>query len=598
MRGRLLLIILLFCCAAANAQRTTYYIHPGQGNDANSGVSSSQAWKTFNRINQLTLQPGDLVKVLAAGAFHGSLVLRAKGTAKQPVKIKFVPGRYDFFPDSAVKKALHISNTNDQPYEPKAIALAFDSCEQVQVDAQGATFMFRGKMIETFVNYSHNIRINGLTYDYQRPTVSELTVTAVGDDHADAVIHPDSKFSIRDSLLTWIGEGWHYRAGTYWQVFDPLANDLSRMEIDTQGLRFVLQDEGTVRIFFKKDPGFKKGCTYQNRDVTRDCAGIFMQYSSNITLSNIHINFMHGMGVVSQYCRNIKMDSINVRPAAGSGRTCAAWADILHFSGCSGAIEVNNSYLSAANDDAINVHGTYLKILDKTAPNKLLVAFMHPQTFGFNAFAAGDSIAYIHPESLLSTGENVIVSVAKVNDKQYLLTLKKNIPAAVNTGDVVENTSATPQVWVHNSTLAEIPTRGLLVSTRRKVRIDHNTFERMHMSAILISDDASSWYESGMVKDVSISNNTFNNCGEPVINIHPENMVSGTAAVHNNIAVTHNTFQLQGKALLTAKSTANIHFSSNTIKAVIAAKGIDEFLKFEQCRGVHVADNKVLNIHQ
>lgn len=577
--------------------KTTYYIHPGHGNDANSGVHPAQAWKTFSRINQLILQPGDVVEVLAAGAFHGSLVLRAKGTARQPVKIKFAPGRYDFFPDSAFKKALHISNTNDQPYEPKAIALVFDSCEQVQVDAQGAIGMFRGKMIETFVNYSRNVHINGLTYDYQRPTVSELRVTAVANDHADAIIHADSKFSIRDSLLTWIGEGWRYRPGSYWQVFDPVANDLSRMEIDTQGLRFIVQDNNTVRIFFKKDPGFKKGCTYQNRDVTRDCAGIFMQYSTNITLSNIHINFMHGMGVVSQYCRNIKMDSITVRPAEVSGRTCAAWADILHFSGCSGTIEVNNSYLSAANDDAINVHGTYLKILEKTAPNKLLVAFMHPQTFGFNAFASGDSIAYIHPESLLSTGENSIVSVAKVNDKQYLLTLKNNIPDTVSTGDVVENTTATPQVWVHNTTLTRIPTRGLLVTTRRTVRIDHNTFERTHMSAILINGDASGWYESGMVKDVTISNNTFNNCGEPAINIHPENTVNGTAAVHNNIAVTHNTFQLQGKELLAAKSTANINFRDNTIQAVSAAKGTDEFLKFEHCTGVQVADNKVAGIH-
>jgi hypothetical protein len=258
---------------------------------------------------------------------------------------------------------------------------------------------------------------------------------------------------------------------------------------------------------------------------------------------------------------------------------------------------VNNSYLSAANDDAINVHGTYLKILKIAVPNKLLVAFMHPQTFGFNAFAPGDSIAYIHPESLLSTGENSIVSVEKVNDKQYLLTLKNNISTAVSTGDVVENTTATPQVWVHNTTLTRVPTRGLLVTTRRKVRIDHNTFGRTHMSAILINDDASGWYESGMVKDVTISNNTFNNCGEPVINIHPENTVNGKAPVHNNIVVTNNTFQLQGKELFAAKSTADIHFTGNTIQAAGAAKEVDEFLKFEHCTGVHVANNKVVNIH-
>ena len=31
------------------------------------------------------------------------------------------------------------------------------------------------------------------------------------------------------------------------------------------------------------------------------------------------------------------------------------------------------------------------------------------------------------------------------------------------------------------------------------------------MSGILLSDDASSWYESGMCKDVTISNNVFFN---------------------------------------------------------------------------------------
>ncbi len=573
--------------------KTTYYIDPLKGSDDNTGKDREHAWKTFTRVNQLYLAPGDVVDVLSPGAFHESLVLMARGTETGPIKVKFAPGRYDLYPDGALKKTLHISNTNDKPFEPKAVALMFDSCQFVQVAAHEAAFVLHGKMIETFVNNSANFTLDGCSYDYQRPTVSELTVTGSGTDYVDVKIHPDSKFSIKDSVLTWIGEGWSYQPGNYWQVLDPQTNELSRTDIDMKDVHFALQPDSTVRIYFRKDPGFDTGLTYQNRDVTRDCAGILMQYSRNIRLKNIRINFMHGMGVVSQYCRQIKMDSIIVRPADNSGRTCAAWADILHFSGCSGKIEVSNAYLSAANDDAINVHGTHLKITKVNARNKIQVRFMHPQTFGFDAFAAGDSIAFINAGTLLAVGTNKIVSAQRLNDKEFLLTLKNNIAADVKAGDAVENTTATPEVWIHHSTISRIPTRGILATTRRKVVIENNTLDRTRMSAIFINDDASGWYESGMVKDVTIRNNRFITCGEPVINIHPENKKTGKTAVHSNITVSHNYFTLLHNELLAAKSTSNIRVTDNTIETADAEKKIDDLIKLQDCSFIDITDNKL-----
>lgn len=572
---------------------TTYYIDPAKGNDRNSGILPGQAWKTFLPVNQLQLSPGDIVEVLAPGAFHESLVLKGAGNDAQPVKVKFAPGRYDLFPDAALKRALHISNTNDKPAELKAIALMFDSCNFVQVAAKEAAFVMHGKMIETFVNKSQNITLDGCSYDYQRPTVSEFKVTGSGADYVDVKVHPDSKFSIHDSTLTWIGEGWSYQPGNYWQVLHPQTNDLSRTDIDMKGARFTLLPDSTVRISFRKNPGFDTGAIYQNRDVTRDCAGFLLQYSENIELKNIRINFMHGMGVVSQYCRQIKMDSITVRPAEHSGRTCAAWADILHFSGCSGKIEISNAYLSGANDDAINVHGTHLKIANIIAANKIQVRFMHPQSFGFNAFAAGDSIAFISPETLLAIEENQVLSVKRLNDKDIQLTLKNKISKAVGLLDAVENITATPEVWVHHSTINRIPTRGILMTTRRKVVIENNTLDRTHMSGIFVNDDASGWYESGMVKDMTIRNNRFIRCGEPVINIHPENKIICKTAVHNNIAITDNYFALQQDALLAAKCTGNLKLIANTIETSRAPFKIDDLIKLEDCSFIDIADNKL-----
>ena len=47
------------------------------------------------------------------------------GTPESPVEICFARGRYDFFPTNAIKLRLHISNANDDPYTPEALALRF-----------------------------------------------------------------------------------------------------------------------------------------------------------------------------------------------------------------------------------------------------------------------------------------------------------------------------------------------------------------------------------------------------------------------------------------------------------------------------------------
>ena len=58
-------------------------------------------------------------------------------------------------------------------------------------------------------------------------------------------------------------------------------------------------------------------------------------------------------------------------------------------------ILVDSCRLSGMQDDAINCHGTFLRIIGKTGDNQLLMRFMHPQTYGFAAFAPGDEVAVI-----------------------------------------------------------------------------------------------------------------------------------------------------------------------------------------------------------
>lgn len=68
----------------------------------------------------------------------------------------------------------------------------------------------------------------------------------------------------------------------------------------------------------------------------------------------------------------------------------------------------------------------------------------------------------------------------------------------------------------------------------------------MQMSAILVADDARSWFESGPVHNLTIRNNVFNRCLGSIIWINPENRKKA-GAVHRNITIENNVFTLNSK---------------------------------------------------
>ena len=166
-------------------------------------------------VNRLSLSAGDRIE-LRPGSFTETLQPSGAGTAKDPIVIHFAPGEYDFYPENALKLKLHITNTNDAPNAPKAIALVFQGVRHVRViggaEGKSSGLYMRGKMIETFFDHAEDVRLQGLTFDYRRPTTSEYTVLEVAGDHADLAIHKDSKYAFENGRMVWVGEGWRQDA--------------------------------------------------------------------------------------------------------------------------------------------------------------------------------------------------------------------------------------------------------------------------------------------------------------------------------------------------------------------------------------------------
>jgi polygalacturonase len=489
-------------------------------------------------------------------------------------RLVFPRGRYDFWPEGATRAKYFVSNTSSEQEDStkvRTIGMLFKNAKNISIDGNGSLFVFHGKMTTIVLDHCEGVKLQNIEVDFERPTMSEMHYVK-SQNGTDIEIHPDSRYSITNGRLIWHGEGWkttHFHAVEFdttlrtmrysdWGVF----NKSKATEIRPNLVHFDTPET------FKTKPGN----ILTVRDIIRDQVGVFILESRNITLEDVGMHYMHGLGIVSQYTENITMRRVTCAPRPETNRIIASSADFMHFSGCRGKITIENSRFAGAHDDPINIHGTNLRMIEKLGSNKLKLRFMHGQSYGFNAFFPGDTVAFVHAASMIRFEQGRVKSVERLSDREIAVTFENQVPAALAPHDCVENMSWTPEVLIHGNHFTRTNTRGILLTTPRKAVVENNTFFRTGMSAILIEADAEGWYESGPVRDVTIRNNEFVDCayqggpGNAIIAINPSNKVADVKKpVHFNIRIENNVFKTFDYPVLYAKSTQGLVFKDNTV---------------------------------
>ena len=560
--------------------------------------------KTFGVLGQVA----DTIKVADFGVKSNSYLNASKGIkealekckGKENVVVKLPGGRIDLWPEDAVKKEIFISNSteSDTLSKVKNIGFFFDQLKNITLDGNNTLVVLHGKMISFALFNCQNIEIKNLQFDYERPTMSEVTITSVSPSAIKMKIHPDSKYFIENGKIGFYGEGW--KSNLHHTIsLDKEKNIMRYSSFDPFLKSKAIQEENRTVLFegdFSKE-NYQTGEVLSIRDTYRDNCGGFITLSKDIVLSNVKMHFMHGLGIVSQFAENITLSKVVVAPRENSGRVIASFADCFHFSGCKGKILIDECKTSGAHDDAMNVHGTHLKITEISENKKIKVQFMHHQTYGFEAFFEGDSISFVNPQTLKPIVFGKLKSAKLIGKKEMELVLDGEMSDKVKVGDVIENLTWTPEVTVRNSWFERTNARGLLLTTRRKILIENNTFFRTGMHAILIANDASGWFESGAVSDVTIRNNTFEECAYnsgTIINVAPENheLVEGYY-VHHNTRIQNNTFKIFDKLILSARSTDGVFFTNNTINPsyLLAAGSTEDSFTLTACKNVVLKNN-------
>jgi hypothetical protein len=83
------LAFLIFALFTAKLSSATIYYVNTQGNDSNDGISIATAWRSINKVNQVRLLKGDVVRFQGGATFSGSINLTTddRGTTTEPIVI-------------------------------------------------------------------------------------------------------------------------------------------------------------------------------------------------------------------------------------------------------------------------------------------------------------------------------------------------------------------------------------------------------------------------------------------------------------------------------------------------------------------------------
>ncbi len=504
------------------------------------------------------------------------------------VIIKFKKARYDFYPDDAQQREFYVSN-HDQN-QPKIIGICLEEWNNLTLDGNGSEFVFHGQMLPLAVVNSNNITLKNFSIDFENPHIAQVEIMN-NDENLGITfrIEPWVNYRInKDGVFETYGEGWKYQQYTgiaFEKESRHIVYQTSDLWIDTK----EVEEVGERQLYAPnwKDKRLKPGTIVAMRTWQRPAPGIFLDHSNDTYIYNVTVHYAEGMGLLAQRCCNIRLNRFNVCLKDNDARYFTTQADATHFSQCKGMIRSEHGLYEGMMDDAINVHGIYLKVKQRLDDNSLICSYEHNQAWGFAWGDNGDSVCFVKSKTMEMLNHINIIKEIKPYDKEtikgakeFLVTFEDKLPDEIQTESSIgiENLSWTPQVVFSHNVVRNNRARGALFSSPLRTVCKDNVFDHTSGTAILLCGDCNGWYESGAVRDLLIKNNTFINAltnmfqfTNAVISIYPEipDLENQTSYFHGGkkdaIVIEKNHFITFDKPLLYAKSVNGLIFRKNKV---------------------------------
>ena len=479
----------------------------------------------------------------------------------------FDKGEYHIYAEKASEGIYSMSNHSDAGF--KRCCFLLEGVENFVIDGNGSDFIFEDIMTPVIISHAKNVTIKGFSFTSLHTFNAQFQIIEGGETsavfhttHGKTYVHGGDVFAGEFEPK----ESHKLRYMDYHDADGQLSKGACEFftsgHESTNRVTFSALQDGVYRAEGLRAP-LRKGQKVVMPSRTRRAATIFINRSENTKIEDVTVYSGLGMGVIAQNSKNIEIVNFNTR--CKGDRCYSINADSTHFVHCEGKIHIHDCYFEGQLDDALNVHGIYLKIVDKY-DNKLFLKQMHFEQFGVNVVSAGDILQTADPESLIPNGEYKVLSARRINLELLEVTIDGDA-SQIRVGDVADEISHIPEVIFENCTLVNNRARGMLLASAGKIIIRNNIFKSPG-PAIMFEANGDFWYESGGTKDVLITGNVFDHCkythwGEAVIIVVPRKKTEEGKYYHKKIAVVENKFINCKAMLVSADNIENFIFKGN-----------------------------------
>ncbi len=495
-------------------------------------------------------------------------------------------GQYDFYPTFASERYCYISN-NDEGL--KRIVFDLKDISDLTIDGRGAQLMFHGFLSPFVLEGSQNIKFENFSIDYSRTFHTEAIILGYDAEGMDVEILKNFPFKVhRGTLLFTDGKKQNGELTTvsksetfgssHMLEYDTQKRETAYMVkdfyfSDINGFPAKLLGGSKVRICV---PGLSGtiGNTMVFGPNHRKHPGFVLSDSRNINFYNVTINHAGGMGILGQRSHNITIDACKVTPS--NGRMISVTADATHFVNCTGKITLTNNLFENQKDDATNIHGIYVQVIEKKADYTVIVQLKHQQQHGFDFMKPGMELELVHGKSMITFDTVTVKQVNRINKEITEVTFDKNLPANLEIGDAIAEIQDYAEIHIANNIVRNNRARGMLLNCRGKTVVENNTFHSPG-AAILFEGDSFFWFEQGGVRDCVIRNNRFENClygvwGKAIIDVKAGIMENKDISRYNrNILIENNVFQIYDDlTLLNAYCVDGLIWRNNTVEKTMA----------------------------
>lgn len=315
-----------------------------------------------------------------------------------------------------------------------------------------------------------------------------------------------------------------------------------------------------------------------------------VDHCENITFKEVTVFTAPGMGIHAARSKNFLLDNFSTIRKPGTGRRMSVTVDSTHFNTCSGDIVIKNSTFECMGDDAVNIHGMYMRIHEKVGENTLKVRgngrYVGPLP------EVGERFELSRGNSMRPYGEAIVKRVVFDEEtKIVLIEFDKPLPEEVEINDLVTSLDAVPRVRISNCTVRNNRARGMLLQSRDMI-IENNLFQNCSAAALHITCDNFYWFEAIGTRDVTIRNNTILDCNrgvamqEAAINVFAHCPTGsevyttlapfGGPGAHQNIKIIDNFISGSKNAGIHVSSTEGLTITGNILESYCEAPTREE----------------------